>query len=186
MIGAEPDMVFVGGAQNAEDGIRIFREQSPNVSLIDLRMPGMSGIDAIVHIKRGDPLARIIALTTYKGDHDVHRALASGACSYLLKDVIHNELIEAVRKVHAGQRYIAAAAASELAEHTPRIELTRRELDVLRLLPMGNRNKQIAGILGLSEDTVKFHVKSILAKLGVGDRTHAVSVAIQRGILHID
>jgi DNA-binding NarL/FixJ family response regulator len=149
-------------------------------------MTGMPGTAAIAAIRSEFPAARMIALTTYRGDDDIHRALAAGASGYVLKDLMHRELVDAIRKVHAGGRWIAPEAAVQLAENAPRIELTGRELEVLRLMADGNRNKQVAGILNVSEDTVKFHVKSILGKLGVHDRTHAVTVAIKRGILHFD
>jgi DNA-binding NarL/FixJ family response regulator len=186
MLDAEPGLVYTGGATSGEDGISLFRRERPDVALVDLRMNGLSGHATIAAIKNEFPEARMIALTTYKGDDDIHRALAAGARGYILKDLMHQELVEAIRRVQAGGRWIAPQAAEQLAENAPRIELTGRELEVLRLIADGNRNKEVAGILNVSEDTVKFHVKSILGKLGVNDRTHAVTVAIKRGILHFD
>jgi DNA-binding NarL/FixJ family response regulator len=186
MLDAEPDMVFAGGTATGEEGISLFRTQVPDVALIDLRLKGSSGTVAIATIAREFPEAHIIAMTTYKGDDDIHRALAAGARGYILKDLMHKDLVYAIRRVHDGARWIAPEAAAQLAENSPRIPLTSRELQVLKLVAGGNRNKEIAGTLGVTEETVKFHVKSILGKLGVNDRTHAVTVAVKRGILHID
>jgi DNA-binding NarL/FixJ family response regulator len=186
MLNAEPGIVFAGGASSGEEGIRLFREQLPDVTLVDLRLNGMSGTATIAAITGEFSHARLIALTTYKGDASIHQALAAGARGYILKDLMHHELVDAIHKVHGGGRWIAAEAAARLAENAPRVELTPRELDVLRLIAAGNRNKEIAGTLDVTEDTIKFHVKSILAKLGVNDRTHAVTVAVKRGILHLD
>lgn len=186
MLNAEPDLLFAGGVATAEDGIVLFRAQRPDVALIDLRLKGTPGTSAIAAITHEFPEARVIAMTTYKGDHDVHRALAAGAQGYILKDLMHKDLIFAIRKIHQGGRWIAPEAAAQLAENSPRIGITSRELEVLRLLSEGNRNKEIADALEISEDTVKFHVKSIFGKLGVSDRTHAVALAVKRGILHLD
>jgi DNA-binding NarL/FixJ family response regulator len=186
MLDAEPDMLFAGGTATGEEGVSLFRTQVPDVALIDLRLKGSSGTVAIATIAREFPEARIIAMTTYKGDDDIHRALAAGARGYILKDLMHKDLVYAIRRIHDGARWIAPEAAAQLAENSPRIPLTSRELEVLKLVAGGNRNKEIAGTLGVTEDTVKFHVKSILGKLGVNDRTHAVTVAVKRGILHID
>jgi DNA-binding NarL/FixJ family response regulator len=186
MLDAEPDMFFSGGTSTGEEGISLFRAILPDVALIDLRLKRSSGTDAIASISHEFPDACIIAMTTYKGDDDIYRALAAGARGYILKDLMHKDLVYAIRRTHNGARWIAPEAAAQLAENSPRIPLTSRELEVLKLVAGGNRNKEIAGALGVAEDTVKFHVKSILGKLGVNDRTHAVTVAIKRGILHIE
>ena len=186
MLDAEPDMFFSGGTSTGEEGISLFRTLLPDVALIDLRLKGSSGIDAIASISREFQGACIIAMTTYKGDDDIYRALAAGARGYILKDLMHKDLVYAIRRTHNGARWIAPEAAAQLAENSPRIPLTARELEVLKLVAGGNRNKEIAGTLGVAEDTVKFHIKSILGKLGVNDRTHAVTVAIKRGILQIE
>ncbi|HEY0759231.1 MAG TPA: response regulator transcription factor [Acidisarcina sp.] len=186
MLSAETDMQFVGGARTALEGVELFKTLNPDVTLVDLRLPGVPGTAAISRIRATRPSACIIALTTYKGDEDIHRALTAGAQSYLLKDALHRELIESIRKVHKGGRSISPEAALTLAENCPRVALTGRELEVLQLMADGNRNKEIAYALKISEDTIKFHVKSILSKLAVNDRTHAVTVAIKRGILQLD
>lgn len=186
ILDAEPGMTFAGGATCGGDGLELFRRTLPDVALVDLRLPDLPGTAVIESIVCEFPQACVIALTTYKGDADIQRALAAGARSYLLKDSMYRELVDDIRRVHNGERYISPAAAVELAEHALDSGLTRRELDVLRLMSDGKRNKEIADDLCLSEDTIKFHVKSILVKLGVHDRTHAVTVAIKRGILHID
>ena len=186
MLHAEPDMLFSGGAATGEAGLELFRTDLPDVTLVDLRLKGASGTAAIAEIKKEFPGARIIAMTTYKGDDDIHRALAAGARGYILKDMMHKDLVYAIHRINEGGRWIAPEAAAQLAENSPRVELTHRELEVLHLVADGNKNKEIANSLSVTEDTVKFHVKSILSKLGVNDRTHAVSVALRRGILHID
>lgn len=186
MLQAEADMLYIGGAATGEEGVAMFRTNRPDVTLVDLRLKGTSGTEAIATIRKEFPEARIIAMTTYKGDDDVHRALAAGANGYILKDLMHKDLVYAIHRIHEGGRWIAPEAAAQLAENSPRIELTLRELEVLRLLADGNRNKEIAAALRVTEDTIKFHVKSILGKLGVNDRTHAVTTAIKRGILHLD
>jgi DNA-binding NarL/FixJ family response regulator len=186
MLHAEPDLLFVGGAATAQEGLALFRTHTPDVTLVDLRLKGTSGTVAIADIRREFPEARIIAMTTYKGDEDIHRALAAGARGYILKDMMHKDLVYAIHRIHDGGRWIAPEAAARLAENSPRVVLTHREREVLCLVADGNRNKEIGDSLKVTEDTVKFHVKSILSKLGVNDRTHAVTVALKRGILHID
>ena len=186
MLQAEADMLYIGGAATGEEGVAMFRTNRPDVTLVDLRLKGTSGTEAIATIRKEFPEARIIAMTTYKGDADVHSALAAGANGYILKDLMHKDLVYAIHRIYEGGRWIAPEAAAQLAENSPRIELTSRELEVLRFLASGNRNKEIAGALSVAEDTIKFHVKSILGKLGVNDRTHAVTTAIKRGILHLD
>lgn len=185
MLDAEPAMFYAGGSATGEEGLNVFRRVLPDITLVDLRLKSSSGTEAIAAIKREFPKARIIAMTTYKGDDDIHRALAAGAVGYILKDLMHKDLVYAIRRIHEGGRWIAPEAAAELAENAPRIELTNRELEVLRLMATGNRNKEIAAALNITEDTIKFHVKSILSKLGVNDRTHAVTIALKRGIIHL-
>jgi len=186
MLQAESDLLYIGGVATGEEGVTLFRASLPDVTLVDLRLKGTSGTEAIATIKKEFPEAHIIAMTTYKGDDDIHRALAAGANGYILKDLMHKDLVYAIHRIHEGGRWIAPEAAAQLAENSPRIELTARELEVLRSLADGKRNKEIADVLRITEDTVKFHVKSILGKLGVNDRTHAVTVAIKRGILHME
>jgi DNA-binding NarL/FixJ family response regulator len=153
---------------------------------MDLRMPKLDGVSAIRAIRSADPSARIVALTTYEGDADIYRALSAGACAYLVKDVLVGELVNAIRSAAAGKRVIPAGVARTLAEFTPRVDLTERELEVLRLVAKGLRNKDIARVLGRADATVKVHLKNILDKLGVEDRTEAVTLALQRGIIHLD
>jgi DNA-binding NarL/FixJ family response regulator len=186
VLGEEPDMVMVAEASNGEEAIELYRQHRPDVVLMDLRMPVMSGLTAIRAILRDFPDARIIALTTYEGDEDIHSALSAGARGYLLKDAMRGELLNVIRTVWSGRRAIPDAVAARLAEYTPRVELTPRELEVLRLMAKGFSNPEIAAILGRTESTMKVHVSNILEKLGVTDRTEAVTVAIQRGILHLD
>lgn len=185
VINAEPDMRMVAEAANGEEALERYREHRPDVVLMDLRMPVMDGLSATRAILREYPDARIVALTTFEGDEDIHRALAAGARGYLLKDMMRSELLDVIRTVHRGQRAIPPAVAARLAEYTPRIELTARELEVLRLMAKGLSNPELARILGRAENTVKVHVSNILEKLGVSDRTEAVTLAIQRGILHL-
>lgn len=191
MLEAEADMCFAGGSATGEEGLRVFREERPDVTLIDLRLSDprskrISGIETIAAICGENAGARVLALTAYKGDDDIHRALAAGARGYLLKDVMHKELTDAIRKVHAGGRWIAAEAAANLAEHSPHVGLTARELEVLRMLADGGRGRDTAAKLRITEDTVRFHLKSIFGKLGVNDRAQAITTALKRGILHLD
>jgi DNA-binding NarL/FixJ family response regulator len=185
VINAEPDMRMVAEAANGEEALERYREHRPDVVLMDLRMPVMDGLSATRAILREFPDARVVALTTYEGDEDIHRALAAGARGYLLKDMMRSELLDVIRTVHRGQRAIPPAVAARLAEYTPRVELTVRELEVLRLMAKGLSNPELARILGRTENTMKVHVSNILEKLGVSDRTEAVTLAIQRGILHL-
>lgn len=181
----QPDMQLVAEAADARAGIEQFRLTRPDVTLMDLQMPDMSGIDAIRIIRDEFPDARILMLTTYQGDAHISSALRAGACGFLLKDTLRKGLREAIRAVHAGRRVIPPDVAVVLAEHVTDELLSLRELDVLREAARGNANKSIAVELGISEDTVKAHMKSILAKLGANDRTHAVVTAIKRGIIEI-
>ena len=186
VIASEPDMEMVGEAANGEEAIDLYREDRPDVVLMDLRMPVMDGLTATLAILREFPDAKIVALTTYEGDEDIHRALSAGARGYLLKDMMRSQLLQVIRTVQKGQRAIPAAIAARLAEYTPRIELTPRELEVLTLIAKGFSNPEIANTLGRTESTMKVHVSNILQKLQATDRTEAVTVAIQRGILHLE
>jgi DNA-binding NarL/FixJ family response regulator len=186
VIASEPDMEMVGEAANGEEAIDRYREERPDIVLMDLRMPVMDGLAATVAILREFPDAKIVALTTYEGDEDIHRALSAGARGYLLKDMMRSQLLQVIRTVQKGQRAIPAAIAARLAEYTPRIELTPRELEVLTLMAKGFSNPEIASTLGRTESTMKVHVSNILQKLQATDRTEAVTVAIQRGILHLE
>ena len=186
MLNREPDIAVVAEAGNGREAIERYRELRPAVTLMDLRMPDLDGIAAITAIVSEFPDARIVALTTYEGDVDIHRALVAGACGYLLKGMVGTEVVSATRAVARGERVIPAAVAQRLAEHTPRVDLTEREQTVLTLVAKGLRDKDIARVIGRTEHTAKVHVKSILAKLGAADRTEAVSIAIARGYLHAE
>jgi DNA-binding NarL/FixJ family response regulator len=185
MINRQHDMLIVAEACNGQQAVDLFREHKPDISLIDLRMPVLNGVEAIKIIRKEDSSSRFIVLTTYDGDEDIYRALQAGAQGYLLKDMFREELLTAIRTVHAGQRSIPAAIATRLAERIAGNELTPREVEVLRLIAAGNTNKEIAKSLEITEGTVKGHVNNILSKLAVSDRTQAVTTAIQRGIVHL-
>ena len=185
LIGNQSDMQLIGEASNGREAVEQFRKHHPDITLMDLQMPEMSGIDAISAIRGEFPDARIIVLTTHAGDFQVSRALKAGARGYLLKGMLRQELLETIRAVHAGQKRLSAEVAAEIAEHATDNVLTPREMDVLRLVAEGNSNKEIAGKLSLTEETVKGHVKNILAKLGVNDRTHAVTIGLKRGIIDL-
>ena len=185
LIGLQSDMQLIGEASNGREAVEQFRKHHPDITLMDLQMPEMSGIDAISAIHGEFPDARIIVLTTYSGDSQVSRALKAGARGYLLKGMLRQELMETIRAVHAGRKRVSAEAATEIAEHATDDVLTQREIDVLRLIAEGNANKEIAGRLSLSEETVKGHVQNILAKLGANDRTHAVTIALKRGMIDL-
>jgi len=182
----QPDIVSVGEAGDGQTALARYRELNPDVVVMDLRMPVMGGVDATTQIRKEFPNARIIVLTTYEGDEDIHRALAAGAQAYLLKDMVRTELLQTIRAVHAGQRHIAAPVAARLAEHTPRTTLSPRELEVLQLIAKGLRNKEIGAALDIAEDTVKIHIKNIFGKLDVIDRTQAVVMASQRGFIRLE
>jgi DNA-binding NarL/FixJ family response regulator len=186
IIGNHPDMALVAEAGNGREAIESFRRHRPDVTLMDLVMPEMNGIEATVAIRKEFPKARIVMLTTYKGDVQAAQALAAGACGYLLKSTLRRDLIDTIRSVHAGQQRIPAEIAIAIAEHHGEHTLTERELEVLRQVAAGNANKVVASHLSISEDTVKCHVKAILAKLGANDRTHAVTIALKRGIISLD
>lgn len=186
VIGAEPDLALVAEAANGEEALEHFREHKPDITLMDLRMPVMDGLAATRAILSESATAKIIVLTTYDGDEDIHRALAAGARGYLLKDSLRTELLNTIRAVDRGQRGIPPAVAAKLAEHTPRVELTPRELEVLRLVARGLSNAEVAGQIGRTEGTVKVHLKNILQKLDAHDRTAAVTTALQRGFIRLD
>ncbi len=185
MIAGELDMVLVGHAPNAVEAISEFRRHRPDVTLMDLRLPGTNGTDVLISIRGEFPQARIIMLTTSDGDADIQRAMRAGASAYILKSMPMEELLGVIRSVHAGRRHIPPEVAARLAEHMGDDDLTARELDVLRLIRDGYRNKQIADQLTISENTVNFHVKNLMDKLRANDRTHAVTIALRRGLLHI-
>ena len=186
MIANEPDIALVGEATNGRDAVERYAALRPDVVLMDLRMPELDGVAALERIRRDDPHARVIALTTYEGDVDIHRALSAGAAGYLLKGGSAAELMAAIRAVAAGQRALPAAVAQALAEFTPRVDLTAREVEVLRLVAKGLQNSEVARVLGLTAGTVKVHLQHIYRKLGTEDRTEAVTVALHRGYLHLD
>jgi DNA-binding NarL/FixJ family response regulator len=185
MIEAQPDMVLIGEAANGREAVESFRSHRPDVTLMDLQMPDMNGVEAINAIRGEFPDARIVVLTTYKGDVQALRALKAGAAGYLLKSMLRKELLETIRTVHAGKRRIPPEIAMEIAEHAADDALTDREIAVLKRVALGSANKQIAVSLGISEETVKAHMKNILAKLSANDRTHAVTIALSRGIIQV-
>ncbi len=183
VITKEPDMKLVAEATNGREAIDFFRSHRPDVTLMDLRLPDIHGIDAILAIRNIYPLAKIIVLTTYKGDVQALRAFKAGASGYLLKSMLRKDMLDTIRQVHAGKRRIPEEIAAEMAEHATDDTLTAREIEVLRQVAAGNANKIIADKLVITEDTVKAHMKSILSKLAANDRTHAVMIAMKRGFL---
>src|ERR1700693_2603936 len=185
LLASQSDMKLVGEASNGREALEQFRKHRPDLTLMDLQMPDMDGIEAMVAICSEFPEARIIVLTTYKGDVQVLRALKAGARAYLLKGLLRKELLETIRAVHAGEKRITGELASQLAEHAVDDTLTLREIDVLRLLAGGNANKLIAAQLSITEETAKLHARNILSKLGASDRTHAVTIALKRGIIEL-
>jgi DNA-binding NarL/FixJ family response regulator len=185
IINSEPGLNLVGAASSGREAIEKFRELKPDITLMDLRLPDLSGIDALIAIRSEFPEARIVMLTTFNGDVDIQRALKAGACGYMLKSTPRKELIEAIRKVHSGKKNIPPEVAANLAEHMSGEALTDREVEVLRYLSGGNRNKDIAERLFISEETVKVHVKHIMEKLDASDRTQAMAIAVRRGIIQI-
>jgi DNA-binding NarL/FixJ family response regulator len=186
LIGAYGDLVLVAEAANGQQAIARFREHEPDITLMDLSMPVMGGVDAITSIVAEFPEARIIALTTWEGDADIRRALEAGARGYLLKDVMSEDVVNAIRQVHAGRRAIPPEVAQRLAQFSPRIELTAREVEVLTEMAKGSSNKEIGAALGRTEGTIKVHVLHILQKLEAADRTEAVTIGLQRGIIHLN
>jgi DNA-binding NarL/FixJ family response regulator len=185
IVGAEQDMLLVGQASNAVDAVAEFRRHRPDITLMDLRLPGTDGTDALIAIRGEFSQARIIMLTTSDGDGDIQRAMRAGASGYILKSMHMDELLSVIRSVYAGRRHIPPEVAARLAEHLGDDDLTARELDVLRLIRDGHRNKQIADELAISENTVNFHIKNLVDKLQANDRTHAVTIALRRGLLQI-
>jgi DNA-binding NarL/FixJ family response regulator len=185
LIGSQSDMQLVAEASTGHEALEQFRQHSPDITLMDLQMPDMNGIDAIIAIRGEFPDARIIVLSTYAGDVQVSRALGAGARAYLLKGLLRKELLDTIRAVQAGQKRVSSEVAVEIAEHATADSLTPREVDVLRLVAKGNGNKQVAAQLSLTEETVKSHIRSILAKLGANDRTHAVAIGLKRGFIDL-
>jgi DNA-binding NarL/FixJ family response regulator len=182
-ITTQPDMLVVGEGSDGQDAIDLYRLHRPDVVLLDLQMPRMNGIEAIEAIRAEFPTAKIVVLTTYSGDAQASKALKAGAAGYLLKSMLRTELVDTIRAVHAGKRKIQAEIAADIAEHIVADDLTAREVDILRRVSQGSSNKIVAADLGISEETVKGHMKNILSKLGANDRTHAVLIAIKRGFL---
>lgn len=186
IIGSQPDMAMVAQAENAEQAIAEFRRHRPDITLMDLRLPGTNGTDALIAIRGEFPDARIIMLSMSDSDGEIQRALRSGAAAYLLKTMPKDKLLAGIRSVHAGRRHVPEEVAARLAEHLGEEDLTARQLDVLRLIRDGHPNKQIADRLGIAETTVNFHIKNLVDKLGANDRTHAVTIAVRRGLLDVE
>jgi len=185
IIQRQPDMLLVAEASSASEGTQKYREHLPDIVLMDLRLPDMSGIDALIAIRTEFPQARIIMVTTFEGDVEIHRALDAGAFGYILKSMPPQQLIDTIRSVHSGKKRISPEVAAHLAEHLSDEALTAREIDVLRHIAGGNRNRDIAEKLFISEDTVKGHIRHIMEKLGASDRTQAVAIAVRRGIVEL-
>lgn len=185
LVNSQPDMVLIGQGANGAEAVQLFKEHLPDVTLLDLRLPDMSGIDVLIAIRSQFPEARIIMLTTFEGDVEIQRALQAGARGYLLKNMPPTELLDVIRQVHAGKKRIPPEIASQLLEHMADEVLTEREIEVLRQVADGNRNREIAERLFISEETVKVHMKHIMEKLGASDRTQAVSIGLRRGIIQL-
>jgi DNA-binding NarL/FixJ family response regulator len=185
LVGIQTDMILVGEASNGRDAIQQFRTHHPDITLMDLQMPEMSGIDSLIAIRNEFPNAKVIVLTTYAGDTQILRALKAGAQAYLLKNTLHKELLETIRAVHTGKKILSPEVSYQIAEHATDDLLTPAEILVLRLIAAGNANKQIADQLSTTEETVKSRVKSILSKLGANDRTHAAMIGLKRGIIEL-
>jgi len=185
LVNNQPDMVLIAQASTGSEAIQLFKECLPDVTLLDLRLPDMSGIDTLIAIRTAFPNARVIMLTTFEGDVEIHRALQAGACGYLLKNMPPSELLDVIRLVHAGKKRIPPEIASQLAEHMADEALTEREVEVLQQVAGGNKNRDIANKLFISEETVKVHIKHIMEKLGAADRTQAVAIGIRRGIIQL-
>jgi two-component system, NarL family, response regulator len=186
MLANEPDLEVVGEARNGAEGVALFEARRPDVVLMDLQMPELDGVSATRAIRGIDPGARVIVLTNFEGDADIHRALSAGACAYLLKDAPAEQLVATIRSAAAGRRVIPAPVAIKLAEFSPRADLTARELEVLQHVARGLGNKEIAQVIGRSTETVKAHLETVFQKLGAKDRAHAVTIAVQRGFIHLD
>ena len=185
IINSQPDMVLVSQAASGTEAIQQYREHRPDVTLMDLRLPDLSGIDAMIAIRTEFPEARIVMLTTFEGDVEIQRALQAGARGYLLKNMPPNEILDVIRRVHAGKKRVPPDVAAQLAEHMSDEGLTPREVEVLRKVAGGNRNRDIADLLFISEETVKVHIKHIMDKLGAKDRTQAIAIAVRRGIIEL-
>jgi DNA-binding NarL/FixJ family response regulator len=185
IINSQPDMTVVAQGSNGREAVELFRAHEPDITLMDLRMPEMGGVEAIRAIRQISPRCGFIVLTTYRGDEEIHRALAAGAQSYLLKGMAYGELLEAIRSVHQGLHYIPNPVLKSLADRPPGSELSTRELDILRLIVRGMSNKEIGADLGITEGTVKWHINIILGRLNVSDRTQAAVAALQRGIVEL-
>jgi DNA-binding NarL/FixJ family response regulator len=185
LVNNQPDMGLVGEASTGAEAIQQFKQHVPDVTLLDLRLPDMSGIDVLIAIRSEFPEARIVMLTTFEGDVEIHRALQAGARGYLLKNMPPSELLDVIRQVHAGKKRIPPEIASQLLEHMSDEGLTEREVEVLREVADGNRNREIAERLFISEETVKVHIKHIMEKLGANDRTQAVAIGVRRGIIQL-
>jgi DNA-binding NarL/FixJ family response regulator len=185
ILATEPDLELVAAASCGAEALRLFRQHLPDVTLMDLRLSDMSGSEVTAAIRQEFPDARIIALTSYDGDQDIYRALESGVRGYLLKEMVHSEVVRAIRVVHEGKRFIPAEVAQQLTGFFPDVALTPREVEVLSLVARGLGNKEVGDILGTAPGTVKAHVQNILSKLGAKDRTHAVTIALRRGIIHL-
>jgi DNA-binding NarL/FixJ family response regulator len=185
IINSQPDMVLVSQAANGTEAIQQYRDHQPDVTLMDLRLPDLSGIDAMIAIRAEFPGARIIMLTTFEGDVEIQRALEAGARGYMLKNMPPSELVQVIRQVHAGKKRVPAELAAQLAEHMSDDNLTAREVEVLQHVAGGNRNRDIAELLRISEETVKVHIKHIMDKLGAKDRTQAIAIAVRRGIIQL-
>ncbi|MDQ2776910.1 MAG: response regulator transcription factor [Acidobacteriota bacterium] len=185
LIKSVEDMTVVAEASDGKQAVELFRKHRPDITIMDLRLPVMTGVEAITEIRRDSPAARVIVLTTFDGDEDIYRALQAGARGYLLKDMFGDDLMDAIRTVHSGKSRIPAAVAQRLAGRMVGSELTARELDVLRLIVSGKSNKEIGSALSISEATVKTHINNLLSKMGVSDRTQAATTALQRGIVHL-
>lgn len=185
MLGTEKDMIVVAEAANGSDALQLFRTHLPDVTLMDIQMPVVNGLEAIADIRKHFPGARIIVLTTYSGDAQVTKAFKAGASGYLLKSMVRKELVETIRTVHAGRKRIPPELAVEMAEHYADDELTTREIEILREVAGGNANKIVGDNLHIAEETVKTHMRSIMSKLGANDRTHAVTIAVKRGIIDL-
>jgi DNA-binding NarL/FixJ family response regulator len=185
VIANEPDMELIAEASSGREAIQRFREHQPDVTLMDLRLPDISGIDSLIEIRSFAPHARVIMLTTFEGDAEIQRALRAGAQGYMLKSMPRKQLLEMVRRVHAGKKHIPSEVAARLAEHVGEESLSKRELEVLQKIAGGNRNSDIASLLFISEETVKGHVRNIMEKLGASDRTEAVAIGLRRGMIHL-
>jgi DNA-binding NarL/FixJ family response regulator len=186
IVGLQSDMAVVAAAASGDEAVSLYRKHKPDVTLMDLQLPGMSGLETIQSIRADDPDARIIVLTMYRGDEDIFRSLSAGASTYLLKDTLSHDLIRTIREVHQGRSALPADIAAQLAQRRSQPMLTEREIEVTRLIARGMRNKEIAFELGIAEETVHAHVKNIFSKLNVNDRTAALAMALRRGIIHIE